>query len=179
MYSYGTIILAFILLLMFVISGFIEPDPISSTQFLWYKVLFYLFAFALLIFLILLFNKNINTQNMKRNFKEPYVWIVGLLQIMYTTVDIMQAILSHGNLFIVEWFLFVLLTASLIAIDSLTYRYRGLQLGAFVIYIINCINLITKWTFRDASTRFIFGENGNKLYVTGTSDTVWQYNLEP
>tara|TARA_X000001036_G_C19980931_1_gene522182 strand:- start:4 stop:516 length:513 start_codon:yes stop_codon:yes gene_type:complete len=24
-----------------------------------------------------------------------------------------------------------------------------------------------------------FGQNGNKLYVTGTSDTVWQYNLEP
>ena len=159
MYSYGTIIVAFILLLMFVISGFFEPDLI--TQFLWYKVLFYLFAFALLIILIPLFNKNINTQNMKRNFKEPYVWIVGLLQIMYTTVDIMQEILSHGNLFIVEWFLFVLLTASLIAIDSLTYRYRGLQLGAFVVYIINCINLITKWTFRDASTRFIFGENGN------------------
>ena len=73
----------------------------------------------------------------------------------------MQAILSHGNLIIVRWFLFILLTASLIAIDSLTYRYRGLQLGAFVVYIINCINLITKWTFRDASTRFIFGENGN------------------
>ena len=24
-----------------------------------------------------------------------------------------------------------------------------------------------------------FGQNGNKLYVTGTSDTVWQYNLDP
>lgn len=24
-----------------------------------------------------------------------------------------------------------------------------------------------------------FGNDGNKLYVTGTSDTVWQYNLEP
>jgi len=24
-----------------------------------------------------------------------------------------------------------------------------------------------------------FGQDGNKLYVTGTSDTVWQYNLDP
>ena len=55
----------------------------------------------------------------------------------------------------------VILLTALTAIDSLTYRYRGLQSGRFVICIINCINLITKWTFRDASTRFIFGENGN------------------
>ena len=30
-----------------------------------------------------------------------------------------------------------------------------------------------------AARGLAFGENGNKLYVTGTSDTVWQYNLEP
>ena len=30
-----------------------------------------------------------------------------------------------------------------------------------------------------AARGLAFGQNGNKLYVTGTSDTVWQYNLDP